>query len=68
MSLDLKCSICASVLYNTDECIAELIYHCSSPAARFWDYDRGSIEQIKSKEHWDQSRLEMPNGVKNEAS
>jgi len=68
MNSNLKCSICGYPLYNTDQALGELIYHCSSPEARFWDFDRGSIEQIKSKEHWDLSRQEIPNFIRNEAS
>ena len=65
MDPNLKCIICGSSLYNTDQCLNELTYHCSSPEARFWDFDRGSIEQINSKDHWDRSRQEIPNHVKN---
>ncbi|HEV3223213.1 MAG TPA: hypothetical protein VGZ90_10055 [Puia sp.] len=65
MHSSLKCTICGFPLYNTDQCISEFIYHCSSEAARFWDYDRGSIDQIKAKEHWDQSMQEIPNSSNN---
>ncbi len=68
MDLHLKCSICNSALYNTDQCFSELTYHCSSPEARFWDFERGSIEQINSKDHWDRSKQEIPNRVANKAS
>ncbi len=61
MHSTLKCTICGSPLYNTDQCINEFIYHCSSEAARFWDYDRGSVDQTNAKEHWDQSMQEVPN-------
>ncbi|MBS1917711.1 MAG: hypothetical protein JST87_15680 [Bacteroidetes bacterium] len=54
-----KCIICGSELYVTDHGNHEITYHCSSDAARFWDYDRGTIEQAKAKEHWDKSRLEV---------
>jgi hypothetical protein len=54
-------------LYNTDQSLSEFTYHCSSEAARFWDYERGSTEQIKAKEHWDNSKQEIPNNVKNRA-
>lgn len=67
MDIHLKCIICGSPLYNTDQSLSEISYHCSSPEARFWDFDRGSIEQIKAKDHWDQSRQEIPNKVRNEA-
>jgi|GEM_PF-3073390 hypothetical protein len=67
MDIHLKCILCGSPLYNTDQCLSEISYHCSSPEARFWDFDRGSIEQIRAKDHWDESRQEIPNKVKNEA-
>jgi hypothetical protein len=63
--MDLKCTICGSPLYNTDQCLSEFSYHCSSEEARFWDFDRGTIEQIKAKDHWDRSRQEIPNSIRN---
>ena len=57
----LKCTICGYPLYNTDKCINESSYHCSSAAARFWDYDRDSLEQSKAKDHWDKSKQDIPN-------
>jgi hypothetical protein len=66
MHSTLKCIICGTPLYNTDKCLSELSYHCSSAAARFWDCDRGSIEETNAKNHWDQSRIEITNsGDKN---
>lgn len=59
--MDLTCAICGSNLYNTDRCLNEFSYHCSSEAARFWDCDRGSKEEKNAKEHWDLSRQEIPN-------
>ncbi len=60
----LKCIICGSTLYNTDQCLTEYSFHCSSPEAKFWDYDRGSSDQAKAKNHWDESRQEIPNDKK----
>jgi len=54
-----QCSICGSELYATDHGNHEATYHCSSALARFWDYERGSAEQMKAKEHWDRSRVEV---------
>lgn len=59
--MDLKCEICGSPLYNTDRCLTEFSYHCSSEAARFWDCERGSRDEKQAKEHWDISRQEIPN-------
>jgi hypothetical protein len=65
MSTDLKCTICGSPLYNTDRCVSEFSYHCSSDAARFWDCERGSKAEKKAKDHWDLSRQEIPNPANN---
>jgi len=54
-----KCGICGACLYLTDRGNHELTYHCSSDEARFWDFERGTPEQLKAKEHWDKSRIEM---------
>jgi hypothetical protein len=59
MHPDSQCRICGAPLYSTDHYNFEITYHCSSEAARFWDYDRGTLEQVESKEHWDQSREEI---------
>lgn len=56
---DIKCVVCGSDLYSTDYGNHEITYHCSSPDARFWDFDRGTVEQVKSKDHWDKSRQEI---------
>jgi hypothetical protein len=53
------CVVCGEELYVTDHGNHEFTYHCSSGAARFWDFDRGTIEQVKAKEHWDKSRIEI---------
>jgi hypothetical protein len=50
------CSVCGEHLYQTDQCNLETTLHCSSSEARFWDFERGSLEQLKAKEHWDKSR------------
>jgi hypothetical protein len=46
-------------MYATDYGNSEITYHCSSPEARFWDFDRGTTEQKHAKEHWDQSIREV---------
>jgi len=55
----IKCKICGSGLYSTDWGNRHVTYHCSSAEARFWDFDRGTSAQARSKEHWDQSREEL---------
>ena len=59
MDIEFKCSICESRMYITDHCYREVILHCSSDEARFWDYNRGSKDQMDAKEHWDKSILEV---------
>jgi len=54
-----RCIVCGSELYVTDHGNHETTFHCSSSAARFWDYERGTIEQAKAKEHWDKSKMEI---------
>ena len=58
-STQLSCPICGSRLYPTDQGNAEVTYHCSSPEARFWDFDRGTAAQHEAKKHWDQSIREV---------
>jgi hypothetical protein len=53
------CSVCGEPLYPTDQCNLETTLHCSSAEARFWDFERGSKDQLKAKEHWEQSRKEI---------
>jgi hypothetical protein len=59
-----KCNICGESLYPTDYCNLETTLHCSSPEARFWDFERGSLEQLKAKIHWDQSRKAIHTATK----
>src|SRR5579863_6487166 len=54
-----KCPVCGSPMYITDHGNHELTFHCSSGAARFWDFERGTTEQMIAKKHWDQSKREM---------
>jgi hypothetical protein len=56
---DATCPVCGYRLYSTDQDNYEITYYCSSPEARFWDYDRGTPEQNHSKDHWDRSRREI---------
>ncbi|WP_431213342.1 hypothetical protein ACQ86N_48490 [Puia sp. P3] len=55
----MSCPICGSSMYATDWGNCEITYHCSSPEARFWDFDRGTKAQHTAKEHWDQSKREV---------
>ncbi|HXD79482.1 MAG TPA: zinc ribbon domain-containing protein [Puia sp.] len=55
----LHCGVCGAPMYATDKGNHEITYHCSSPEARFWDYDRGSALQHSAKKHWDESIREI---------
>ena len=57
--LSYNCSICGSALYVTNYGNYEAILHCSSDLARFWNFARGTPEQIVAKQHWDRSRKEL---------
>jgi hypothetical protein len=46
-------------MYPTDRNNFEITYRCSSPEARFWDFDRGTRAQAQAKEHWDRSLREV---------
>ena len=59
VSQQVICPVCQSAMYPTDHNNFEITFRCSSAEARFWDFDRGTIEQAKAKEHWDQSRKEV---------
>jgi hypothetical protein len=55
----IRCKICGNSLYSTDWGNYQVTYHCSSAEARFWDFDRGTSAQARSKDHWDASREEL---------
>lgn len=54
-----QCIVCGAPLYSTDHGNGEVTYHCSSDEARFWQFERGSVEQKISMDHWDKSRKEI---------
>jgi hypothetical protein len=56
---EFKGPVCGSARYVTDQGSHEFTFHCSSPEARFWDFERGSQEQINAMQHWDQSKREV---------
>lgn len=54
-----NCPICGARRYVTDQGNHELTLHCSSENARFWDFPRGTAEQLAAKQHWDASRKDV---------
>jgi hypothetical protein len=56
---DYKCPVCGQKRYVTDHGNHEWTVHCSSPEARFWEFERGSLAQTLARQHWDQSRLDL---------
>lgn len=57
--LSYSCPVCGGALYVTNYGNYEAILHCSTDAARFWNFERGTTEQINAKSHWDRSRKEL---------
>ena len=57
--LSYNCSVCGAALYVTNYGNYEAILHCSSDAARFWNFDRRTAGQVEAKQHWDHSRKEL---------
>jgi hypothetical protein len=56
---EFQCPVCGTERYVTDQGNHELTIHCSSPEAKFWDFDRGSLALTVAKQHWDQSKVEL---------
>ena len=56
---EFRCPVCGSARYVTDQGNHELTFHCSSKEARFWDFERGSHEQLDAKRHWERSKQEV---------
>ena len=56
---EVKCPVCGYKMYATSKAGICITYNCSSDAARFWDFARGSKDQTASKKHWDESRIEI---------
>jgi hypothetical protein len=54
-----RCRICGAKLYATSQGNYEITYNCSSEQAKFWNFERGTVEQIQAKQHWDESRVEI---------
>jgi hypothetical protein len=54
-----NCPVCGARRYVTDHGNHELTLHCSSTAARFWDFPRGSAGQTEAMQHWNRSRQEL---------
>lgn len=52
-----RCKICGSKLYRSDSGGPLVELECSSDAAKFWNFDRGSKEQKDAHEHFSKSRL-----------
>ena len=52
---DIVCPVSGSSLYITYYNDRKLTFHCSSDAAKFWTFEKGSDSLIESKSHWDRS-------------
>lgn len=56
---EFQCPVCGEKRYVTDHGNHEWTVHCSSPDARFWEFERGSLLQRFAKIHWDKSKLDL---------
>jgi hypothetical protein len=56
-----KCPICRGALYRTDAGGTSVTLQCSSPEARFWDFQRGSAEQKNAHDHFMKSTTYISN-------
>jgi hypothetical protein len=59
---NLSCPICGANLYPTNQLTNVIIFHCSSPKAKFWEYLRGTGDLLQAKKHWDLSKKELSLG------
>jgi hypothetical protein len=55
----LKCCICGEPLYRTDKGGYLEEWQCSSESAKFWNFERGTIEQKQAHEHFHQSLITL---------
>jgi len=56
---EIVCPVCGTSLYITDYNDYKLTFHCSSDAAKFWTFEKGTGPLIESKFHWDRSMREF---------
>jgi len=54
------CKICGEPLYRTDGGGHSVILQCSSDAAKFWNFERGSKDQSISHKHFMDSTMSIP--------
>jgi hypothetical protein len=54
-----NCPVCGSTRYITYCRDQELIIHCSSARAKFWNFAVKTRAHMVAKQHWDQSKLEL---------
>ena len=54
-----RCPVCGSPMYITHQYNDEITIHCAAPAAKFWEYVRGTLAETIARTHWDQSRREL---------
>lgn len=56
---DYTCPVCGAPLYMTDHREDMLTFHCSSDAAKFWTFPKGSTGVLQAKLHWDKSAFDV---------
>lgn len=55
-----RCKICGYPLYRTDGGGHNVTLQCSSDAAKFWNFNRGTKEQHDSHKHFMDSIMTIP--------
>ncbi len=55
----LVCRICGAKLYRTDIGGNKKTYQCSSDEAKFWEFTRGSKEQLTAHKHFYDSSVNI---------
>lgn len=55
-----RCKICGSPLYRTDGGGRNVTLQCSSDAAKFWNFNRGTKEQHDAHQHFVKSSMNIP--------
>ncbi len=57
--MEYSCPVCGSRLYVTAYSDEKVTFHCSSDAAKFWTFERGTSALSTAKAHWDGSVQEV---------
>src|ERR1700761_4525341 len=56
---DYRCPVCGSPRYITNRIDDEIIIHCSSSHAKFWECPKDTLAETIARNHWDQSKQKL---------